>query len=37
MSIDQYQNSGSSKKGDILYAEFKNIVVFDKNSAKEIS
>ena len=37
MSIDQYQNSGSSKKGDILYAEFKNIVVFNKNSAKEIS
>ena len=36
MSINQYQKLGPAKKGDILYAEFKNMVVFDKNSAKKI-
>jgi sulfate/thiosulfate transport system ATP-binding protein len=36
MSIDQYQKMGQVKKGDILYAEFKNIVVFDKNSENKL-
>jgi sulfate/thiosulfate transport system ATP-binding protein len=29
MSIDQYQNMTPIKRGDILFAEFKNIIVFD--------
>ncbi|MEH7274617.1 TOBE-like domain-containing protein, partial [Neobacillus vireti] len=29
MSIDQYQNMSPVKRGDILFAEFKNIIVFD--------
>ncbi|MDR7078201.1 sulfate transport system ATP-binding protein [Neobacillus niacini] len=37
MSIEQYQNFSPVKKGDILYAEFKNIVVFNTNSANEIT
>lgn len=37
MSIEQYQNISPVKKGDILYAEFKNIVVFNTNSANEIT
>ena len=37
MSIEQYQNISPVKKGDILYAEFKNIVVFNTNSASEIT
>ncbi|MEH7114256.1 sulfate ABC transporter ATP-binding protein [Neobacillus niacini] len=37
MSIDQYQQITPIKKGDILYAEFKNIVVFDTNSANEMA
>ncbi|MEH7254464.1 sulfate ABC transporter ATP-binding protein [Neobacillus niacini] len=37
MSIEQYQNISPVRKGDILYAEFKNIVVFDRNSANEIT
>ncbi|WP_090764937.1 sulfate/molybdate ABC transporter ATP-binding protein [Bacillus sp. OK048] len=37
MSIYQYQNLGPVKKGDILYAELKNIIVFDKCSAQEIT
>jgi sulfate/thiosulfate transport system ATP-binding protein len=36
MSFDQYQNMSPVKKGDILYAEFKNIVVFDMNPANEL-
>lgn len=35
MSIDQYQNMSPVKKGDILYAEFKNIVQF--HSEKKIT
>lgn len=36
MSIDRYQKMGQVKKGDILYAEFKNIVVFDKSSENKL-
>ena len=36
MSFDQYQNMSPVKKGDILYAEFKNTVVFDMNPENEL-
>jgi sulfate transport system ATP-binding protein len=37
MSIDQYQNMTPVKRGDILFAEFKNIIVFDHHKENKLA